>query len=158
MVILEGNNAAKTFTLFQSPPDTNMAYSFHDYAWFTSGTLQGRLSALDKVASAQKVPMWNGEFGQDSYSTIAQYVAAFKNDPLISGWTLWTWKSVEKSSVQVAKNTPNAQKLMKWLSNPLFNAKPSQSSAEQGMQEFINNVQYKNTSQDYQMLKALSLK
>ncbi len=157
MIVYEGNNLARDFSLFTSPLDRNEMLEFHDYAWENGdATLASRMPGYDATARALDAPQWAGEFGQDPYSTISQYVSTFANDPLIAGYADWTYKQApEFPALQTLQLSPAAQMLILWMNNP-SRPEPTLAQAQQGMSDFITDIQFGNTLPDAQMAEILS--
>jgi hypothetical protein len=158
LLIYEGNNLARSFTLFSTPLDGNEMLSFHDYAFMNTRTdLTTRMSGYDAAAMKTKAPQWAGEFGQATYSTIARYVSTFNEDPLVSGWCDWTWKqSPGNPALQTIQHTAASKLLIDWITNTK-RTKPTLVQAQQGMSDFINAVKFQNTLPNARMLQTLTL-
>jgi cellulase (glycosyl hydrolase family 5)/predicted xylan-binding protein with Ca-dependent carbohydrate-binding module len=156
LIIYEGNNAARDFSLFTAPLDANEMLSAHDYSWMlTNQDLTSRMPAYDAVATRLNAPMWIGEFGQDNYAGIQHYVSTLNADPLIAGWADWTWKqSPGFPALATIQESPDAQLLLQWMDNPL-RLQPTQAQAKQGMSDFLTDIQYANTVPDAQMAQIL---
>jgi Cellulase (glycosyl hydrolase family 5)/Ca-dependent carbohydrate-binding module xylan-binding len=156
LLIYEGNNAALSFTPFTAPLDANEMLSAHDYSWEEpSGNLAGNIPTYNTVARALNAPLYIGEFGQGSYSTLQQQIANYGADPLIAGWTDWTYKqSPGFAALQTIQESPDAQMLIDWINNPA-RPQPSLAQAEQGMADFVNEVRFANTLPDAEMQQTL---
>lgn len=158
MVILEGDKLATDFSAFSKPISSNQMYSFHMYTWFGDNR-QKLLDGYKQVATNQHIPMWVGEFGENSYAMIAS-TAALYNDPandVNGGWAYFTWKRAPTSYPGLAVITiPGSwQSVMNWIVSPLFNKKPTAAAAATGMQDFVNAVKLANTPVDQQMAGIL---
>jgi hypothetical protein len=155
-IIYEGNAAALSFTGFTAPFDSNEMISPHDYPWEEpSDNLTGNLATYGTIARQLNAPLYIGEFGQGSYSTLAQQVSAYNADPLIAGWTDWTYKqSPGLPALQTIQHTPASQMLIDWVNNPA-RSKPTVAQAQQGMSDFINAIRFANTIPDAEMQRTL---
>ena len=152
VIIYEGNDFARKFSLFNGRLDNNQMLSFHAYAW--RNNISAKLAQFDPYASSQDSPLYVGEYGQALYSELSQYEKAFANDSNVAGYTMWTWKQVhELPSAQYINETADSQKLIDWMNNT-SRSKPSAAEAEQGMNDFINSIKYQNTTAD-QLTKHL---
>ncbi len=157
LIIYEGNDMARDFSMFTAPLDSNEMLSFHDYPWMNLGqTLADRMPAYNAAAEELDAPMWAGEFGQSPYSDVQTYVNTFNNDPLIAGWADWTWKQAPGfPALQTIQESPDAQMLIDWMDNT-SRPKPTLAQAELGMSDFINEIKFENTLPDLQMKEILS--
>jgi endoglucanase len=159
LLILEGTAFSGSFDAFTGPLSENEMYGFHMYTWFGDNR-QKKLDQLQKISRAQNVPLWTGEFGDNSYDMIGSTVAMYE-DPangVTAGWSFWTWKKVPGKYPALATITvPEAwQAVLNWISNPKKSPQPTQVEAQVGMEEFIQAVQLRNTPIDLQMAQALT--
>jgi hypothetical protein len=92
LILLEGSKAASDFAMFNGRLDENQAYSFHMYTWFGDDRRR-RLAGYRARSAADDTPLWNGEFGENSYDLVASTQAMYR-DPAngVSGSCFWTWK------------------------------------------------------------------
>lgn len=159
LIIYEGNNLDQTFGLFTAPLDANEMLEVHDYSWMPAShlghDLTTRMPTYDAAAEAMNAPMWAGEFGQDVYGSIAHYVSTFNQDPLFAGWADWTWKQAPGfPALQTLQLSPDAQMLVDWINNT-SRPKPTPAQAQQGMADFINDIQFANTVPNARMQQIL---
>jgi hypothetical protein len=90
MLIVEGTDAARDFSMFDAPLDDDEIYSFHMYTWFGDDR-RGRLADYARVATAQGIPMWCGEFGENTRPTLESTLDLFDaQKPAPAGWSFWT--------------------------------------------------------------------
>lgn len=89
LVILEGNTWATDFSIFGTPWEGGLVYSFHKY-WDDTGE-----TSIERFLSFSRgfnVPLWLGETGEND---VAWYRAALG---LVTrheiGWCFWPWKKV----------------------------------------------------------------
>ena len=156
LIIYEGNDMARTFELFTAPLDSNQMLSFHDYSWaFPGQDLAARMAGYDAAASRLNTPQWAGEFGQSTHEDIQKYVTAFNSDPLMAGWTQWTWKQSRGfAALQTIEHTAASRKLVDWIANP-SRPRPTDSEAAQGMSDFIRAIRFENTLHDAKLRRIL---
>lgn len=91
IAFLEGNWAAVIFDMFRDKLDDNMVYSLHQY------TLSGRDHDADLEMTAalgrrHQVPLWVGEYGEESEAWVAEMTRKYAVAPEVIGWAPWTWK------------------------------------------------------------------
>ncbi|MFD0837286.1 glycoside hydrolase family 5 protein [Mariniflexile aquimaris] len=99
MIILEGGNFSSDFTMYTEALDSNMAYGFHTYNFFTNDTNLSNLQKLTKLAKSQNIPLLNGEFGAHNATWIKEEIELFE-DPQnqVNGWIFWPWKRVSENN------------------------------------------------------------
>ena len=93
MLIIERTAFSGKFSMFSGPLSPNQAYGFHMYSWFGDNR-QKKLDEYREVSRLHGVPLWAGEFGDNTYKVIAPTVAMYE-DPangVNGGWAFWTWK------------------------------------------------------------------
>ncbi len=157
LIIYEGNDLAREFNGFTAPLDSNEMFEFHDYSWTSSQDITTRMPGYNAVAQRLDAPIWCGEFGQDLYGGIAHYTSTFNQDPLLAGWADWTWKqSPGFPALQTIQESPDAAMLIDWIDNT-SRPQPTLAQAEEGMSDFIEDIQFANTVPNPQMQQALNL-
>lgn len=158
MLILEGGTFSSDFSMFSTPLSQNEMYGFHMYSWFVDNR-QKKLDDIKKVSIATQVPLWAGEFGDNTYDIIASTVALYEDpsNDVEGGWSFWTWKKVpyRYPALVPIKVPADWQGVINWVDSPTKNPQPSPSSAINGMNEFVQAVQLQNTQIDPKMLQAL---
>jgi endoglucanase len=146
MIILEGAKYARDFSIFTSRLDENQAYSFHIYTWFNENCSK-ILNNYRTISISQNIPLWCGEFGENTYSKIGDTVRLFENEYYkVNGWSFWTFKKVSAKypgflEIQIPKSWT---KTIKWINSPLFNSKPTYNESIMGMNEFCKMINYDN--------------
>ncbi|MEI6860742.1 MAG: cellulase family glycosylhydrolase [Verrucomicrobiota bacterium] len=153
MILLEGDDLATDLSIFKQPPCSNLAYSFHMYNWFGDNRKK-KLAEYLKTAREQKVPLWCGEFGENSYPMIATTVDLYENTDEICGWAFWTWKKAPNSHPGLAViKVPEKWRAVMSSINGFFHRKPAK--AVEAGQEFLAAVQFSQVSVDLTMREAL---
>ncbi len=157
LVILEGNKLASDFTPFGQALDENEMYSFHMYTWFGDNR-EKLLAAYRTIAQEQRIPLWAGEFGENSYDMIKSTVSMYESAPEIAGWAYWPWKRAPTKYPGICiVNPPEAwSKMMNWVVSPFLRRKPDRDAALNAMKEFIAAVSLANVDCDARMVKILS--
>jgi aryl-phospho-beta-D-glucosidase BglC (GH1 family) len=141
LIFLEGANTSRTFTVFTSRLDENMAISLHQYVW-TMLSPANNLTQADDSAKRLDVPLWVGEMGWDSYAHTASQVKMMNADPEVSGWAFWTWKASKNNAWKWGETfsvTPAWQKTIAWIAAS-WRAKPTAATALQGMQDYVKAI------------------
>jgi len=134
-------------------------YGFHMYNWLGDNR-QKKLNEFKQVSQSQRIPLWAGEFGDNTYAMIGSTVNLFE-DPangVNAGWSFWTWKKVPgKYPALAAISIPDRwQAIFNWINNPKKYPPPAAADALAGMNDFIQAVRLSNTPIDPQMLQALT--
>ncbi len=159
MLILEGGGFSGDFSMFSGPLSQNEMYGFHMYNWFGDNR-QTKLDALKRVSLAQQVPLWAGEFGDNTYAMIASTVALYEApaNGVSAGWSFWTWKKVPSKypALVAVQVPPDWQAVINWVDSPGKNPQPSAATAQRAMDEFVQAVQLQNARLDPAMNQALT--
>lgn len=151
MLILEGGDFSSDFSMYDKPLDGNQVYGFHTYNFFTDETDEKKLEKLSEIAVAQKVPLWNGEFGAHKISWIEDQIKLYGNPKYpINGWTFWPWKRVSENSdryrdlaiINPGNDWKEIAKGIADLFGPSSKITPTQ--AKQAMDGFIKAVKAEN--------------
>ena len=159
MLILEGTVFSGDFSMFSRPLSQNQMYGFHMYNWLLDNR-QIKLDEFKWVSQTQDVPLWAGEFGDNTYNMIATTVALYENpaNEVNAGWSFWTWKKVPGTypALDVVTVPPRFQDIFNWINDPVAYPRPSAADAQAGMDDFVRAVRYENTRIDPQMMQALT--
>ena len=138
ILFVEGNWYGTDFTDLTPPWDENMSYAFHKY-WgdVTVNTIQSYLS----MSSTYNIPLWNGEFGENSNHWNYEIVKLCEENNI--GWNWWTHKKIEKISVPFsAIVSPAYQSLLNYWSGS--GSQPSVEYAQAGLWEMANSLKLEN--------------
>ncbi|MFB3905992.1 MAG: cellulase family glycosylhydrolase [Acidobacteriota bacterium] len=122
LVFIEGNRYATDFSLLTPPFDSRLVYSFHKY-WndTSSSTLQSFLA----IRQSYDVPLWLGEFGENSNQWGYEVVKAVEENHI--GWCWWPHKKLETiTSPLSASSSPGYQAIVDY-----WNGKSAKPSAEE---------------------------
>lgn len=160
MILVEGAAFATDFSIFTGPLDANQAYSFHQYTTVLNEDRQAQLNTYGSIALAHNLPLWNGEFGVNTYSVMDSTVAMYE-DPLngVDGQSFWTWKRVPGSinnfpTLRQVLKPASWQPVLDWLDQAWF-ANPTADQIRQGLADFLVQLRLENTSEDASMVAAL---
>ncbi len=92
LIVVEGAGFATDFAPFSRRLTTNQAYSFHQYSW-VGDSRRDEVARYADLARAHDVPMWNGEFGENSAESHDSTVDIYRDDEFdLVGHCFWTWK------------------------------------------------------------------
>jgi len=161
MIILEGDNYAHDFSFFPPAADANVMYEFHEYSllnptWRTPN--QKALEPFLKLRTRTHMPLWLGEFGEDTLDWQAQMVQLMKANQI--GWAVWPWKRIDLGNghpVIESIALPDAwEKLFRYLVGAWFSGKPSQAAAEQGMAQMLEAIRTQNCTENTALAKVLA--
>jgi endoglucanase len=157
LVFIEGGDFATDFSMFTGALDPNSAYSFHQYLWGTRDPV-GDTTATKAIAARHDLPLWMGEFGQDTLANVARQVDRWNGDPAIGGWAVWTWKGAPGIGGAPALRGVDLgaewTKVVTWLANP-SRPRPTAAEAETGMQRYVEQVKLANTSAEESLISTL---
>ena len=153
MVIIEGNWYGNDHTGLFPPFDPNIVYSFHHYVGGINDTMTMYNQYRNGIALQYNVPLWVGEFGENS-NTWANGIKEFFNRNDI-GWSWWNFKSVERiSSLFSYKITDEYQKLINyWGGNGI---KPDTAEAFSGLISMAKNLHFDSCKVNIGLTRALS--
>jgi endoglucanase len=161
MIILEGDRYARNFDSFPLPTDSNVMYEFHEYSllnpeWREPSTKA--LAPLLQLRAATGVPLWLGEFGEETQDWQQQMVQLMDANHI--GWAVWPWKRIDLGNnhpVVEAMALPDAwEGLFKYLVGAWFSGKPSPESARQAMAQMLQAIRTENCTEDPALIKALT--
>ncbi len=148
IVFIEGNSYANDYNGLTPKWDNNMVYSFHKY-W--NDNVQGSLNFIFAIRDGQNVPIWLGEFGENSNSWIADAVTLMSANNI--GWAIWPYKKMSSvSSMGSYKEPANWSALASYIGG---GAKPSASVGQAILNEWLQNIKVQNGTTNKGYLYAL---
>lgn len=149
IVFIEGNSYANDYNGLTPKWDNNMAYSFHKY-W--NDVTDASLNFVFQIRDGQNVPIWMGEFGENSNHWIGETVELMNKYNI--GWAIWPYKKMGSVSGAVAFKEPN-----NWAALASYikgeGAKPSATIGQAILNEMVENVKLSNCSINKGYLFAL---
>jgi hypothetical protein len=156
LIIIEGSKFATDFSMFDKPLDGNQVYSFHMYTWFGDDRRK-KMTEYLSLARRHDVPLWVGEFGENTYAMIDSTVAMYAQCPEIAGWSFWTWKKAANNFPGLATiRVPHDwARVMDWVASFWGGNPPSAATVTNGMKEFLGAMKLKNCDYDKRMEQAL---
>jgi hypothetical protein len=141
-IFLEGGDFTRDLSMFERAPAANVVYSFHIYNWIGDDR-DKRLTDWHALAKRHNVPLWNGEFGENKLSMIQSTIAMFDDSKYqVAGYCFWTWKKAPNwtTSLSTFQSPASWQKVMKWLTHPIDDFRPTRDAALAGMRDFLTAV------------------
>ncbi len=97
MLFVEGDALATDFTPFTAALDPNSTYELHAYqtatAWVDPTATPSQLDPYVALSTAQHLPLWLGEFGENTAAWQQEMVALVEAHD--TGWAVWPWKRRE---------------------------------------------------------------
>lgn len=148
-LFIEGNSYANDYTGMTPKWDNNMSYSFHKY-W--NDVNDASLNFIFKMRDEQNVPIWLGEFGENSNHWNQETVELMNEHNI--GWAVWPYKKMGSVSSALAFKEPSS-----WAILASFikgeGAKPSASIGKSILDELADNVKLANCSINRGYLSAL---
>tara|TARA_B100001989_G_scaffold118647_1_gene83634 strand:+ start:298 stop:2271 length:1974 start_codon:yes stop_codon:yes gene_type:complete len=153
IVFIEGNWYGNDHTGLLPPFDLNMVYSFHHYIGGIEDTLTMYNQYRNGIALQYNVPLWVGEFGENS-NYWGNGIKDFFNRNEI-GWSWWNFKSVERiSSLFSYKITDEYQKLINYWGGTA--ARPDTAEAFAGLMSMARNLHFDSCKVNIGLTRALS--
>lgn len=158
LIVVEGTRFSSVFEWIPQRLRDNVAYSFHQY---TPGfnTRQPDLDRHKIVIESHGVPMFAGEFGEDSAQMVAGAVADYENAAnKQSGWIFWSWKKVRNNTpalVEIDDDMPHWKALMDWTNHGWWFQQPSPDDTIAAFDEFIAAIALDNCVINDDMVTAL---
>lgn len=140
LLFVEGNSYANDYNGLTPKWDNNMAYSFHKY-W--NDVNDASLNFVTSLRDEQNVPVWLGEFGENSNHWIGEAVVLMNKHNI--GWALWPYKKMGSVSGALAFKEPNNWNLLANYINDK-GAKPAASVGQAILDEMVQNVKLANCS------------
>lgn len=138
IIFIEGNWFANDFTGLTPPWDNNMAYSFHKYWSYNDA---GSLNWVLPLRNNLNVPLWCGEFGENSNVWFRDAIRVFENNNV--GWAWWTYKKLESiSAVNAILKSEGYQSLLDYWNGS--GNQPSPQIALNGLLELAKNAKFEN--------------
>jgi hypothetical protein len=158
LLILEGTDFARDFSMFTGGPlDPNQVFSFHMYTWF-SDDRQKLLRGYAAIAAAQGVPMWCGEFGENTLPMLASTLDMFDAQPPLVGWSFWTWKRAVPSGWATLHGITQPRgwnKLINWAVND-SGGRPTPDESRAAMEDFLGASDFAHVTTDAALAGVLS--
>lgn len=139
MIIVEGAGFATDFSIFERRLTTNQLYSFHQYNW-VGDFRRDEVQRYADVARAHDVPMWNGEFGENSVAHHAESVDLYLDDEFdLVGHCFWTWKKTPSATaalVTIADDLDAWRPVMDWAGGGWV-TRPTPDETRAGFAQFL---------------------
>jgi hypothetical protein len=157
LIILEGANFAKDFSMFTELPTQNMAFSVHFYNWFGGDPVK-KMKPYTDLSQRLNVPIWVGEWGENKYEVLTATRKVF-DDPAyhFSGWCFWTWKKVKNGypALNAIPATANWTTLMSAIKSKGKRKAITKTFALGAMKEFLESVRFNKNVEDAELYGVL---
>ncbi|MDR1388256.1 MAG: glycoside hydrolase family 5 protein [Propionibacteriaceae bacterium] len=137
LIVLEGSNWARNWSIFDRLWDDNVMLQFHKY--WNAPDREHILEYLDKRAELD-VPIWMGEGGENN---LAWYQGSFQlyEDHDI-GWNFWTWKRLAKHNAPMRVPEPFGWQDI--VDHAYGGPRPDRRLAQRALAELAENVAFAN--------------
>ena len=161
MIILQGANFARDFSIFPGPLDSNQTYSFHLYTWFGDDR-KNTIDKISQIAKKQNVPLWCGEWGENTCPMLTSTREMFERPEsgIQAGWCYWVWKRAPTRAdfpYLIGLNLSDKwQQVCQWINHPLLSRRPSKADALTGMKEFLDAVDIKASVENKELMTILT--
>jgi endoglucanase len=160
MMILEGDGFDHDFSAFPSPQDKNIMYEFHEYAIFNRDWNTPHQQALEpflQLRARTGIPLWLGEFGEETLQWQSQMVQLMKANEI--GWAIWPWKRIDLNNNHPVIETidpPEAWKrLTDYLVGAIFSRRPTPEETQQAMSEMLQAIRTSNCRENLALARIL---
>lgn len=149
LIIIEGNCWGNNYDGIFPLWDKNMALSFHKY--WNHNNVQSIQKMLD-YRTQYNVPIWLGESGENSNVWFRDAIKLMETHNI--GWAFWPMKKIENIAgiTSVTTNTGYQNLLEYWNGKA---SKPSPESAQNDLNEIVNNYRLENVTIRYDVLDAM---
>ncbi|MCP2329301.1 aryl-phospho-beta-D-glucosidase BglC (GH1 family) [Hamadaea flava] len=148
MMILEGSNWARNWSIFDELWDDNTLLQFHKY--WNSPDRDQITEYLDKREELD-VPIYMGEGGENNNGW---YQASFQlYEDYDIGWNFWTWKKISKLNSPATIRQPDGwQAIVDYVYG---GAKPDAESARRTLFELLDNLALERCDYRYDVVDAV---
>ena len=151
IVIIEGNWYGNDHTGLLPPFDDEMVYSFHHYIGSSADT-NWIHQYTTNLSHQYNVPLWIGEFGENSNSWAYNKINLFENNNI--GWSWWNYKSIERiSSLLSYKINSDYQQVIDYWEGKI--SKPDTNTAYQGLISMAESIHFDSCHINQGLIRAL---
>ena len=158
LLVLEGTKSAQDLSLFDESLTENQLLSFHMYAPKEENR-RAQLAAFSKQCAARRMPLWNGEFGENTYPIVSGTLGQLTDSQYgVSGSCYWSWKRTPAMhpGLQIVGLSSRWFALMNWVSQPDKHPQPARADALKGAQEFLAALPLAHCREDRWMTQVLT--
>jgi len=159
IIIVEGAQWSTNFAVFSKPFDDEMIYSFHKY-WMPPE--QEQIQEYMDFRSKYKVPLWLGESGENDDTWVASFRKLLEKNNI--GWSFWPYKKLDSERGVVSISKPEGwEKIVafqkQWGADfeTLRKYRPSPEESKEILNQFVENMKFKNCHHNTGYIKALGL-
>ncbi|MDR1078727.1 MAG: glycoside hydrolase family 5 protein [Propionibacteriaceae bacterium] len=148
LIVLEGSNWARNWSIFDRLWDDNVMLQFHKY--WNAPDREHILEYLTKRDELE-VPIWMGEGGENN---LAWYQGSFQlYEDFDIGWNFWTWKRLAKHNAPVRVPEPFGWQDI--VDHAYGGPRPSRRLAQRSLAELAENVSFANCEYRPAVLNAI---
>jgi endoglucanase len=159
ILILGGSEWDGNFSIFGTPFDKNVVYTFHRYH---AAPEQSTVQKYVDFRNQYDVPIWLGESGENSDEWIAKFVSVLEKNDI--GWAFWPYKKMQSTTSVVSFAAPEGwdsivqfAKLPRATSEeaPRLKLRPDQPAIDRAFAGILNNIQFRECLQNKGYIHAL---
>lgn len=159
LIILGGSAWNTDFSLFEEPPDDNLAYAFHRYwAPVTPSLIEDYVAFRDRW----NVPLYMSESGENDDDWVESFRALLESESI--GWAFWPYKKVNSTRGPVSIPAPPGwDAIVAFAEHPratfeqIREAHPGLERAASILEAYLGNLPLETCSVQNGFLKALGL-
>ncbi len=161
MLFLGGAQWDSNFKVFGPPFDSNVVYTFHKY-WTAPD--ESVIAEYLAYRTRYNVPIWLGESGENDDAWIAKFTAVLEANKI--GWAFWPFKKMKSASAVVTILPPTGwDAIVAFSKEPRgtgsaearLKVRPDQSTIDQALASFLDQVKFANCRVNEGYLHALGL-
>lgn len=160
IILLGGARWDTNFSVFGSPFDPKLAYTFHKY-WMTvnQDAIQEYLTFRDKY----DVPVWMGESGENTDEWIDSFRKLLEAHDV--GWCFWPYKKLDATSCVVSIKAPDDwATIIEFADGPrptfeeVRKRRPAKEKVARALSDYLARIKFSNCRVNQGYLKALGLR
>lgn len=160
IIILGGAQWNSIFSVFTDWEfDDNIMYSCHRYK---GGTSKEAIQSFIDFRDRTNLPMWMGETGHNTYEWLHDFRITMEENNI--GWTYWPYKKMGESSFVNVKEPADWNLIIQYAESTrssydsIRQNRPDAQIINKAMDEYIENMKFKNCIVESKYIDALGLK
>ncbi|MFH1369220.1 MAG: cellulase family glycosylhydrolase [Elusimicrobiota bacterium] len=148
ILFIEGAKWATNFSMFDTPIDDNMVYSFHKY-W--NETDADSISKYLELSEAQNVPLWCGETGENDNQWYYSCTELLEANGI--SWCFWPWKKLEKANCPCSIKMPEGfDKIIEYTKGEEV---PGKEESMKALKGFLESIRYEKCAKNGEVVSSL---